>query len=70
LQLADFWCGYIREAVQNFLSNEEKIPPALSELLQKDLNFLGTFNEQVKLFSLNFEIFQLKKSYDDYFKNS
>lgn len=68
LQLADFWCGYIREAVELFLINSKKIPSVLSDIVNNNVNFVGTFNEQSKLFPQNFELTQSKLWYTDFFK--
>lgn len=70
LQLADFWCGYIREAVQHFLIDSKKIPSELIDLVNSSVNFVGTFDEQSKLFPQNFEVAQARTCYYDLFKKA
>lgn len=70
LQLADFWCGYIRESVQQFLINGNKVPPILSDLVNNNnVNFVGTFDEQAKLFPKDRCVVLFQELYKDFLKN-
>lgn len=68
IQLADFWCGNIKDSVQRVLSNESELNLILRTLVQTRVNFVSSFSEQKKLFPSNFEIEQWRIWYQGYFK--
>ncbi|EGD45805.1 hypothetical protein Cpap_0172 [Ruminiclostridium papyrosolvens DSM 2782] len=68
LQLADFWAGTIREAVEKVLLNGETENKIINDIIQYDLNFVSSFSEQLKLFPNNYEVLNWKEWYEDAFK--
>lgn len=69
LQLCDFWCGIINNTVQEILSKNNEIDvlnnsEVLRQLIETQINYVGTFKEQSILFS-NDDINQLLKCYQD-----
>ncbi|QNU66518.1 DUF3800 domain-containing protein [Ruminiclostridium herbifermentans] len=67
LQLADFWAGTTREAVEKVLLNGETGNNIIYDIIQHDLNFVSSFNEQVKLFPNNDMLLLWKNYYEDLF---
>lgn len=67
IQIADFWCGNINIAVQNILSSIDTVPKEIIDILQRHVNFVGPYTEEVKLFPDNPQISLENKWFEDEF---
>lgn len=65
IQIADIWAGYIVGVIRKKLS-DESIPPNAEKAIDMALNFVGSFNEQSKIFPHNAEILFKKIIYDEF----
>lgn len=63
IQIVDIWAGYIGNAIKKKLSNES-LSVHTTNVISKDLNFVSSFNEQVKMFPYNHDILFRKLCYD------
>lgn len=63
IQLADFWGGNIGEAVQSFLRGND-VSGIMKTVLQENINYVGTYSDQVRLFPYNLERCKEKYDYD------
>jgi len=66
IQAADFWGGNIETAVQDVLQ-ERGTSKIMNTILQKNVNFVGTYSQQVRLFPYNLDRVKEKMLYDQVF---
>lgn len=68
LQIADFWCGILKESVIKILQGDDNINPIIREIVNTKVNFVSTFTEQELLFPYNDELNTYTIWYNEFFK--
>ena len=63
IQIVDVWAGYIGNAIKKKLS-DKSLSVYATNVIDADLNFVSSFNEQVKMFPYNLDILFRKQCYN------
>lgn len=68
LQFVDFWAGVTRESISGIILKNENPHDTVIKIVRNDVVFVGSFEEQIKLFPQNIELQKWYQYYKEIFK--